>query len=105
MAKIPGMKKYAQLRPWTALWQHRTTLMRMFREMYRGTYKASLLTVLALIGTAIYIVVPVDMIPDFIPIAGWIDDGAVFYFLLKRLLYELSRYTMNRSQLKRIENY
>ena len=103
MAKIPGMKKFAQIRTLSALWQHRTTLFNMFREMFRGTYRASLLTVFALIGSAIYILFPLDLIPDFIPIAGWIDDGVVFYFLLKRLLYELSRYTISRSQLKRID--
>jgi uncharacterized membrane protein YkvA (DUF1232 family) len=80
MAKIPGMKKYAQLRPWTALWQHRTTLMRMFREMYRGTYKASLLTVLALIGTAIYIVVPVDLIRILFPSPAGLMMGLSFIF-------------------------
>jgi uncharacterized membrane protein YkvA (DUF1232 family) len=103
MAKIPVMKKIAQIRSLSALWQHRTTLVSMFREMFRGSYKASLMTVIALIAGAIYILSPIDLIPDFIPILGWIDDGAIIYFLLKRLMYELSRYTASRSQLQRID--
>jgi len=103
MAKIPVMKKIVQLRSLSALWQHRSTLFSMFREMFRGSYKASFLTVIALIAGAIYILSPIDLIPDFIPVAGWIDDGAVFYFLLKRLMYELSRYTASRSRLQRID--
>ena len=33
----------------------------------------------------IYIVSPLDFIPDFIPVVGWIDDGiafAIFMYLL-----------------------
>jgi len=102
MAKIPVMKKIAQIRSLSALWQHRSTLFNMFREMFRGTYKASMMTVIALIAGGIYILSPIDLIPDFIPIVGWIDDGAILYFLLKRLMFELSRYTASRGQLQRI---
>ena len=32
---------------------------------------------------AIYIVAPIDLVPDFIPILGWIDDGLMVYLLIK----------------------
>ena len=103
MAKIPVMKKIAQIRSLSGLWRHRTDLLSMFREMFRGTYKASFLTIIALIAGIIYILSPIDLIPDFIPVVGWMDDGAIFYFLLKRLMYELNRYTTSRSRLKLID--
>ena len=103
MAKIPMMKKVRQIRSLAALWRYRAELFRMFREMFRGTYRASFLTIIALVAGIVYILSPIDLIPDFIPVLGWIDDGAIFYFLLKRLMYELSRYTASRSQLKLIK--
>lgn len=31
---------------------------------------------LVLIASLIYILSPIDALPDFVPIAGWLDDGA-----------------------------
>lgn len=99
MAKIPLMKKAQQIRTLAALWRYRTGLFHMFRDMASRRYKASFLTIVAIIAALIYIISPIDLIPDFIPIIGWMDDGAVFYFLLKRLMYELSRYGASRTDL------
>lgn len=100
MAKIPLMKKAQQIRTLSALWKYRTGLFNMFRDMFAGRYKASFLTIVALIAGLIYILSPIDIIPDFLPIVGWMDDGAIFYFLLKRLMYELDRYSARRTDLK-----
>jgi uncharacterized membrane protein YkvA (DUF1232 family) len=40
---------------------------------------AKLVAVLA----AVYIISPVDLVPDVIPILGWIDDGVVSILLFK----------------------
>jgi len=96
------MKKVKQLGTLSGLWKHRRELYNMFREMFKGTYRASFLTLLALVLGGLYIISPIDLIPDFIPIIGWVDDGIVFYFLLKRLTYELTRYHNSRSRLRMI---
>jgi uncharacterized membrane protein YkvA (DUF1232 family) len=103
MAKIPLMKKAQQVRTLAALWRYRSGLFSMFRDMYRGRYRASFLTIVAMIAAAIYILSPIDVIPDFLPLIGWMDDGAVFYFLLKRLMYELGRYGASRTDLQLIK--
>ena len=103
MPKIPVMKKIAHIRSLAGLWRYRAELFSMFREMYRGTYQASVLTIFALVGAILYILSPIDLVPDFLPILGWADDSAIFYFLLKRLMHELNRYTVSRSRLKVIE--
>lgn len=102
MAKIPVMKKVQQVRTLAALWQHRRQLFRMLRDMLRGTYKASFLTMVALVLGILYIVSPIDLIPDFLIGLGWIDDGFIMYFLLKRLMYEMARYDNRMPGLKLI---
>jgi uncharacterized membrane protein YkvA (DUF1232 family) len=100
MAKIPMMKKVQQIRTLSALWKHRTDLMSMFSDMWRGMYKASFMTVVALVAGLLYILSPVDFIPDFVPLFGWMDDGAIMYFLLKRMMIELGRYNAWKRSLR-----
>ena len=38
---------------------------------------------LATIAAVLYVISPIDLVPDFIPILGWIDDGLVAILLLK----------------------
>lgn len=103
MAKIPFVRRVQQIRTLGALWKYRSGLIAMFRDMMAGRYKASFLTVVALIATAIYIISPIDVIPDIFLVVGWTDDAAVFYFLLKRLMYELNRYSTRRTDLRLVK--
>ena len=45
----------------------------------RAPTSAKLVTVLA----ALYVISPIDFIPDAIPILGWLDDGLIGYLLLQ----------------------
>ena len=64
----------------------------MLKSMWYGKYKATLLTKIMLVAALVYIISPIDLIPDFIPILGWTDDGFVFWMLLRRLLTEAVRF-------------
>ena len=45
----------------------------------RAPRAAKLATVLAVL----YVVSPIDLVSDFIPIPGWLDDGLIAYLLLQ----------------------
>lgn len=45
----------------------------------RAPWAAKLTTVLAIL----YVVSPIDLVSDFIPVLGWLDDGLIAYFLLQ----------------------
>ena len=42
--------------------------------------------------TAGYLLTPIDLIPDFIPVLGYLDDVAVVGFLMKRISGDLDRF-------------
>lgn len=43
-------------------------------------------------GALAYVVFPVDVIPDFIPVLGWIDDAFVLSFVIAQLKGEIERF-------------
>ena len=54
--------------------------------------KASLLTKLLFVGALVYVVVPLDVIPDVAPIVGWLDDLGFFGLSTALLVRALHRY-------------
>lgn len=87
--KIPVARRASVL---TAAWHRKGAIAGMLRSMWQRQYKASLLTRAALLLAVLYVVFPFDFIPDFIPVLGWADDGAILYFLLSRLTGESEKY-------------
>lgn len=47
------------------------------------------------IGALIYLVSPIDAVPDFIPIAGLADDVSIILFAIGKLANDLSKYTQS----------
>jgi uncharacterized membrane protein YkvA (DUF1232 family) len=47
---------------------------RFLKAVLKGEWKVSPLSWLAVVGTVVYVVSPIDFIPDVIPFVGVIDD-------------------------------
>jgi uncharacterized membrane protein YkvA (DUF1232 family) len=52
---------------------------RFFKAVLKGNWKISPMSWLAVVGTIVYIVSPIDAVPElFIPFVGYIDDLGVW---------------------------
>ena len=73
------------------------TMVAYVKDVATGKYKDYKGTNLAIIIAALlYVVMPVDAIPDFIPVAGWADDVFVVGWALERIREELAMYKQKR---------
>jgi uncharacterized membrane protein YkvA (DUF1232 family) len=68
-------------------------LFSLLQDWYKGSYKDVPWLVISSIGGAlIYVLSPIDLIPDFLPFIGYLDDAAVFAALLKYVRQDLQKY-------------
>jgi len=64
-------------------------LYQMFKDK---AYTLDTKTKLTIAGALAYVILPVDIIPDFLPIVGWLDDAFVLEFTINSLSEEIQRY-------------
>lgn len=84
-------------------WKQRASIGRMLRAAWSGDYRITFLTKAILLIGVLYIFSPIDIIPDFLPILGWIDDLGMVFLLLGRLASEAERFQRTGSTgLKRV---
>ncbi|WP_166368699.1 YkvA family protein [Psychromonas sp. SA13A] len=80
------------------LWNDLKLMVRLLKDYSAGTYTDVPWKVMASITAAIiYFVSPIDVIPDFIPFAGYIDDAYVIKLALDFARDDVSRYRAWRS--------
>jgi len=60
-------------------------LIESFYSWYRGALRHPKWRWAIILGTAFYLVSPIDISPDLIPIVGWIDDGILATLLVTEL--------------------
>lgn len=66
---------------------------RLLKAWKDGSYRGlSVRTLASLAGALLYVVSPIDLIPDFIPGVGFIDDAAVLALLLHSLAQDLAAF-------------
>lgn len=67
-------------------------LYRLFIDSVKGRYKLHPALISIIGGGLLYFVVPLDLVPDFIPIVGLLDDFAVLSAIINSMQAELLEY-------------
>ena len=66
--------------------------MLLFNMVTDSDYTISTRTKVLLAGTITYVVLPIDIIPDLLPIVGWLDDAFVLGYTMNALSDEIAAY-------------
>lgn len=68
-------------------------LMSLVKDYYQGNYRnIPYKTISAAVVGLLYVINPIDLIPDFIPFIGQVDDALVLKFCLKLMEKDLLKY-------------
>jgi uncharacterized membrane protein YkvA (DUF1232 family) len=80
--------------PLGEVWRYLTALIRLTRAYFNRQYTdVPWRTIVLAITALIYFVSPIDVIPDFIPVVGYIDDAAVISFVVASIKTDLDNFT------------
>jgi uncharacterized membrane protein YkvA (DUF1232 family) len=84
---------FEMLRMISRLWADLPLLVRLLKVWKDGSYQGlSVRTLASLVAALLYVLSPVDLVPDFIPGIGLIDDMAVLALLLHALAQDLAAF-------------
>lgn len=71
-------------------------LIRMAKDTFAGRYKMNKWNMSVIVGTIVYVISPLDAVPDMIPVLGWLDDASIVAYALSKLKDEIGRYKMQQ---------
>jgi uncharacterized membrane protein YkvA (DUF1232 family) len=92
-SKDETMKKIANTSVLAGLLENIRMSYDMVSDSVTGKYKGVSKGTLALLaGGLSYLALPLDLVPDFIPVAGWMDDAALLGWIFTRCADEFKKY-------------
>lgn len=69
------------------------TLLRMLRAYINGEYREiPWKSLLMIIGSLIYFLMPLDLIPDFIPVTGFADDITIIFLVFNSINEDITAF-------------
>jgi len=69
------------------------TLLRMLRSYINGEYRQiPWRSLLMIIGSLIYFMMPIDLIPDFIPMTGFADDISIIFLVFSSISDDIAAF-------------
>jgi len=74
------------------VWQTIVDMWNMLQDYRRGKYDLPWKTIAAIVAALLYFISPIDLLPDFIPVIGYLDDATVIGFALKMIHDDLENY-------------
>jgi uncharacterized membrane protein YkvA (DUF1232 family) len=75
------------------LWTDLPLLIRLLKAWMDGRYRGlSVQTLVAVVAALLYVISPLDVMPDFIPWIGLFDDAVVLAWLLSSIAKDLDRF-------------
>jgi len=79
--------------PLAEVWSNLNALFRLLRAyIHRDYTRIPWGSIVLVVVAIIYFVSPFDLIPDWIPVVGFIDDAAVIAFVLKQINTDLNQF-------------
>jgi len=86
-------KAYRNKEQLKSIWDSLMSLCRMIRAWSRGEYKALPWTTIVMgLAAAFYFLDPLDLVPDFIPGVGYLDDAVVLGFVVRSIQTDLGKF-------------
>lgn len=74
------------------VWNELQALIRLIKAWLSGKYKTPWKTILFSIAALIYFVNPLDFLPDFIPLFGFLDDASVIAFVINSIRTDIQKF-------------
>lgn len=69
------------------------TVIRLVRNYVSGEYRQiETSTIVSALGVLLYVLSPVDLVPDFIPVIGFLDDLALLSWFVDKFQDEIARF-------------
>ncbi len=75
-----------------------------FYNWYKSMLRNTKYRWVLVLGTLIYLVSPIDISPDFLPIIGWVDDGILATLLVSELSQLALEHLGKRKQSRNAED-